>query len=303
MVELLIYVALGFLLASMLSVVLAPPLWRRAVRLTTRRLESTMPMTVADIQADKDELRAEFAIKSRQLELALEKSKDQSAQHLVERNRNQVLARHLKSEHETLKVELATRSNEAAVLQQNISSGIPKLTADTQALQALSKEKHRIEEDLENFKNERAAMDKKMETAGQANAEKLKTLGTDNKHLTSDVARLKLKMREREKSAAYDNDLLRREIRQLANQIVLGAAEASRDPDARAQIRPSKANSTLESARERDADGIQQLSRKTSKRSGLKGRKSSSHSNAETINQPKSSLTARIEALAEDQAD
>ena len=62
MIDIAIYSALGFLLGCLLGLVLAPPLWNRAVRLTTRKLEATMPMSLAEIQADKDQLRAEFAL-------------------------------------------------------------------------------------------------------------------------------------------------------------------------------------------------------------------------------------------------
>ena len=129
MIQIIMFVALGFLLASLVAVLLAPPLWRRAVRLTTRRLETTMPMSVADIQADKDELRAEFAIKMRQLELSLEKSKEEAARNLVERNRAKVTVDRLNEDIKALKQQLAARGNEASVLQQNVEGHIPRLEA------------------------------------------------------------------------------------------------------------------------------------------------------------------------------
>ncbi|HSA67743.1 MAG TPA: hypothetical protein VLE24_08785, partial [Methyloceanibacter sp.] len=71
MIEWLMFGALGFLLGCLLALMLAPPLWNRAVKLTTRRLEATMPMSLIDIQADKDQLRAEFAMSTRRLELSV----------------------------------------------------------------------------------------------------------------------------------------------------------------------------------------------------------------------------------------
>ena len=67
MIDIGMYVALGFLLASLLALIVAPAFWRRAVRLTKRRIEMTMPMSASDIQADKDQLRAEFAIELRRV--------------------------------------------------------------------------------------------------------------------------------------------------------------------------------------------------------------------------------------------
>ena len=102
MIESIMFVALGFLLAGLVALLLTPPLWRRAVRLTTRRLEATMPMTVADIQADKDHQRAEFAVQLRQMEMAYEKAREKAARHLVERNRGRAQADELKAEIDAL---------------------------------------------------------------------------------------------------------------------------------------------------------------------------------------------------------
>ena len=84
MIDIGMYVALGFLLASLLALMVAPAFWRRAVRLTKRRIEMTMPMSASDIQADKDQLRAEFAIELRRVEVALDKARDKAARELVE---------------------------------------------------------------------------------------------------------------------------------------------------------------------------------------------------------------------------
>jgi chromosome segregation ATPase len=60
---------LGFLSAALLSLVLMGAVWKRAVRLTTRRVENSVPMSMAEIKADKDQLRAEHAVVARRLEV------------------------------------------------------------------------------------------------------------------------------------------------------------------------------------------------------------------------------------------
>ena len=84
MIDALLFGALGFLLGCLLALALAPPLWKRAVKLTTRRLEATMPMTLNDIQADKDQQRAAFAIELRKVEVALDKAREKAARELIE---------------------------------------------------------------------------------------------------------------------------------------------------------------------------------------------------------------------------
>lgn len=84
MLQLAMLVALGFVLASLLALMLTPLLWRRAVRLTTRRVEGTTPISMADIQADKDQLRAEFAISTRRLEMRVDELKEKLSGQSIE---------------------------------------------------------------------------------------------------------------------------------------------------------------------------------------------------------------------------
>lgn len=60
---------LGFLAAAFLMVLVAPAIWRRAVVLTRRRIEAALPLSMAEIRADKDALRARYAVRTRQLEM------------------------------------------------------------------------------------------------------------------------------------------------------------------------------------------------------------------------------------------
>jgi hypothetical protein len=62
------FFALGFLLASLVALAAAPAYWRRAIRLSTRRLQMQLPVSPDEIQAGRDLLRAEFAVALRRLE-------------------------------------------------------------------------------------------------------------------------------------------------------------------------------------------------------------------------------------------
>ncbi len=61
-------VALGFLVAGLIALAAAPLFWRRAIRLSTRRLEMQLPLSPEEILAGRDLLRAEFAVECRRLE-------------------------------------------------------------------------------------------------------------------------------------------------------------------------------------------------------------------------------------------
>lgn len=72
MVESIMYFALGALAAGLIALVIMPAIWQRAVRLTTKRIEAATPVTMAEFRADKDQLRAEFALSTRRLEMNVE---------------------------------------------------------------------------------------------------------------------------------------------------------------------------------------------------------------------------------------
>lgn len=75
---------LGFLSAAFLALLVAPAIWRRAVVLTRRRVEASLPLTMEQITAEKDGLRAEFAMTARALEMKLKAQKDKAAAQAVE---------------------------------------------------------------------------------------------------------------------------------------------------------------------------------------------------------------------------
>ena len=62
MVEQLMFFGLGFLSASLISLLVIPAVHGRAVRITQRRLRQRTTLATAEIQARKDLLRAEFAL-------------------------------------------------------------------------------------------------------------------------------------------------------------------------------------------------------------------------------------------------
>src|SRR3984885_12061470 len=84
MVEPIMYLAIGFLVAMLLGLTIVPLVHNRAVRLTTRRMEAATPLSMAEIQADKDQLRAEFAMSARRLEMSVDQLKNKTTSQLAE---------------------------------------------------------------------------------------------------------------------------------------------------------------------------------------------------------------------------
>src|SRR6202142_3501146 len=84
MVEPIMYLAIGFLVSMLFGLMIMPLVHSRAVRLTTKRLEAATPLSMAEIQADKDQLRAEFAMSARRLEISVDQLKNKTTSQLAE---------------------------------------------------------------------------------------------------------------------------------------------------------------------------------------------------------------------------
>jgi len=72
-IETVLFFGLGFLLASLCALLLLPVVNRRAARLARRRIDAMLPMSVTEIAAERDALRAEFAVSQRRLERSVER--------------------------------------------------------------------------------------------------------------------------------------------------------------------------------------------------------------------------------------
>src|SRR5246127_1670229 len=98
MIEPIMYGAIGFLISMLFGLMIVPLVHNRAVRLTTRRLEAATPLSMAEIQADKDQLRAEFAMSTRRLEMSVEQLKAKTTSQLTELGRKSDAINRLKLE-------------------------------------------------------------------------------------------------------------------------------------------------------------------------------------------------------------
>jgi chromosome segregation ATPase len=80
--------ALGFLVACVIALAAAPAYWHRAIRLSTRRLEMQLPLSLQEVQAGRDLLRADFAVKYRRLEQKAAELNERHAADMAELGRS-----------------------------------------------------------------------------------------------------------------------------------------------------------------------------------------------------------------------
>jgi predicted nucleic acid-binding Zn-ribbon protein len=252
MIDIGMYVALGFLLASLLALMVAPAFWKRAVRLTRRRVEMTMPMSAADIQADKDQLRAEFAIELRRVEVALEKAKDKAARELVEANKRRVEISEINTELEGIKGRLNEKENANRVLEQTIRRRLPELEGRLKAAKEAMAELEAANAELRNTAGAQAEALKLARStlnAQRGDIDQLRgalegeaapsrrssksdaQLAKENRRLSAELSKLKQELADG-RIGGNENGLLRDELGKLASQVLAVAkAQGTRLPD------------------------------------------------------------------------
>ncbi|MGE0500213.1 MAG: hypothetical protein AB7O76_04670 [Rhizobiaceae bacterium] len=81
-----------------MALMVAPAIWRRAVALTRKRIEASVPLSLSEIQADKDRMRAEFAMSTRRLEMSIKAFREKAAAQVIEINRNREELKRLSGE-------------------------------------------------------------------------------------------------------------------------------------------------------------------------------------------------------------
>ncbi len=155
MIQAILLIALGFLTASLIGVIVAPALWHRAYRLSRKRLERTLPITLSEIEATQDQLRASYAVRLRRLETALAGAKRKAAMQLVDNSRLQMQIAALRDQIAELDLHLAERRNAATVLEQTITKRFPELDHEITAVKAQLQDRSFAIQDLANKLNRR----------------------------------------------------------------------------------------------------------------------------------------------------
>ena len=147
-----LFFALGFLCAVLLALMVAPAIWRRAVVLTRKRIEETVPLSLDEIQADKDQLRAKFAMNTRGIEVVNEKLKSQSAEQTVElnRQREQIAAMQERHESQVAQIsELESQVTEVSTVSTTSQVELEKTNSILKSVEAKLAEKTQAFEDLD----------------------------------------------------------------------------------------------------------------------------------------------------------
>jgi chromosome segregation ATPase len=96
-VETIMIFALGFVAATLIALLIIPAVNARAERLARRRAEALFPMSISELTAEKDHLRAEFAVLQRKIERKAEEALAAKHQSMEELGRRAVRIEALES--------------------------------------------------------------------------------------------------------------------------------------------------------------------------------------------------------------
>ena len=147
-IETAMWFALGFLAAAVLGLVLMASLWRRAVRLTTRRIVASVPADAEAALAEKDLLAARFARDVRRFELSLSDLRRRNVEErvAVERGTAALEAMRAERDAETARIaegalretalaeEIAVRDREIAARQADLEAARATIAANEEAI-------------------------------------------------------------------------------------------------------------------------------------------------------------------------
>ena len=214
MIESIMFFALGFLAASLVALILLSAVWHRAVRLTTKRIEGAIPVSMAEIQADKDQLRAEFAMSTRRLETSVEQLKLKTTEQFAEIGRKNETIR-------LLKVQAEEKSALAAALEAQEKTLREKLKSTEEEFALKSKELHQAESELrakaaEMAQLARALADKTAES--DSRAAEIKSLEGQCESLKGRIAGLEREIASTEERMAEERGKAEHTSRTLADE-------------------------------------------------------------------------------------
>jgi hypothetical protein len=153
MIEQAMLVALGFALCGLLAIALLPAFWRRAMRLSARRVQMQVPLSLDEILAERDLLRAEFAIVQRRLEQRLETLVTRQAKDMSALGRSQAQLALSQQQYEATASQLAERD-------QHLAQALEKLEALSTQLAEVQALREQLDNQLQSQTKQGQAMER-----------------------------------------------------------------------------------------------------------------------------------------------
>lgn len=195
----------GFVAASLLALLVAPSIWRRAVHLTRKRIESAVPLTANELQAEKDRLRAEHAISVSRLEMGLSDARDALTAEKANNSRLEVDAAKARSALAEASVQVETQTLRVAELEDANSRKDEELASMRAQVDGLQSDLHAALEEAERLRIVAVENEKRMAML----AERVETREGDLVALRADMTAIREKRREEQATLRQSHVALR----------------------------------------------------------------------------------------------
>lgn len=154
MIEPIMYLAIGFLVSMLFGLMIVPLVHNRAVRLTTKRMEAATPLSMAEIQADKDQLRAEFAMSARRLEMSVDQLKNKTTSQLAELGKKSDAINRMKIELGEKNATIFSLEAREKAMKEQLRATEEEFTAKTESLREAERALKEKQGDLAKINNE-----------------------------------------------------------------------------------------------------------------------------------------------------
>ncbi len=205
----LMLVALGVLFSALIAVTILPVYRGRVRRLTSDEIRRSVPLTEAEIRADTDKLRAQFAIRVHKLEAESEQQKLSAARQRIEMNRRDAKVTELQDEIDRIRAALEENVNARRVLEHTVTDRLPRLEQQLESARTMISER---DDELGGLRSQTNRSVRALDEALQINAQQRAEL---ERLSSSHAARMPLP-RETIAEAKFDGELaLRSEIEAL----------------------------------------------------------------------------------------
>ena len=172
LVEQIVDFVLGFVICGLIGLAFLPLVSRRARRLTLARIEARLPMTFDEIEAERDLLRARFAVELRALEIKTEQERKAHAEDEAELGRRALAIRQANEQWEQTaalldesQTKLAQSLDFGEKTQAEMIATREALAARTQELEQKSRDYEDLGESHRALENRAAGLDVALEEA------------------------------------------------------------------------------------------------------------------------------------------
>ena len=142
MIEMIMLIGIGFLVAALALLTFVPLVHNRAVRLTTRKIENALPISKKEIAATRDLMRAEFAMATRRMEVKIDELKDKNTSQLVALSKKEDSVNCLTVENRVLRYRVRVAEEDIAAKIKAISEVEHALSVNGPELARLTSELH-----------------------------------------------------------------------------------------------------------------------------------------------------------------